>query len=231
MAKKNNPPRGPQLELAGGNLAVAFVNTAAAAEGNRQMGLESYEDLVTWGLKVEVLQAAGAERLRDCAAEHPSQAKEVYAWAIELRVTIARLFIAVATQRELPAAELRVFNDALKRALSPMRLVSGGEWLQWGWTGDEDALDRMLWPVQHAAGELLISVEGRPHIRQCARRGCRLYFIDRTPAGRRRWCEMKTCGNRAKAMRYYERTGRKERQSRMQSIGLWTRTKPRKPKS
>ena len=194
------------------------------------MGLESYDDLITWGLKVEVLQALDAERLRSYAAEHPSRAKEAYARAIELRVTTARLFIAVATQKELPAAELRVFNDALPRALSPMRLVSGGEWMTWGWTGEEEALDRMLWPVQYAAAKLLISVEGHPHVRQCARRGCLLWFIDRSPAGRRRWCEMKTCGNRAKAMRYYNRTGRKDRQDRMQRIGLWTRTKPRKPK-
>ena len=228
MAEKKKPPRGPQLELAGGHLAVAFVNTAAAAKGNRQMGLDGYEDLLTWGLRVGVLQAAGAERLRRRAAEHPEEAKKVYAWAIRLRITIARLFAAVAMQSELPAAELRAFNDALERALAPMRLVSGGEWLRWGWTGDEDALDRMLWPVLHAAAELLISVEGRPHIRQCARRGCLLYFIDRTPAGRRRWCEMKTCGNRAKAMRYYLRTGRKTRQDKMRRLGLWKQSKPRK---
>jgi predicted RNA-binding Zn ribbon-like protein len=35
-------------------------------------------------------------------------------------------------------------------------------------------------------------------LRICANEGCRYVFIDRSPTGRRRWCDMRTCGNQAK---------------------------------
>jgi predicted RNA-binding Zn ribbon-like protein len=45
-----------------------------------------------------------------------------------------------------------------------------------------------------AAGELLVS--DHPPVRRCSGDGCGWLFLD--PRGRRRWCTMATCGNRAK---------------------------------
>ena len=42
-------------------------------------------------------------------------------------------------------------------------------------------------------------------LRICAADDCRWRFVDRSPAGRRRWCDMKTCGNRAKVARHRAR--------------------------
>lgn len=42
-------------------------------------------------------------------------------------------------------------------------------------------------------------------LRVCANEGCRWVFVDRSPAGRRRWCDMRTCGNRAKVARHRAR--------------------------
>lgn len=42
-------------------------------------------------------------------------------------------------------------------------------------------------------------------LRVCANDGCRWLFLDRSPAGRRRWCDMRTCGNRAKVARHRAR--------------------------
>ncbi len=43
MAKRTLLPRSPQLELAGGELSVAFLNTAGARPDNRQLGVSSYD--------------------------------------------------------------------------------------------------------------------------------------------------------------------------------------------
>lgn len=43
-------------------------------------------------------------------------------------------------------------------------------------------------------------------LRPCANEECTLFLLDRSRAGRARWCSMATCGNRAKARRHYERT-------------------------
>ncbi|HEY1176305.1 MAG TPA: CGNR zinc finger domain-containing protein, partial [Phytomonospora sp.] len=49
-------------------------------------------------------------------------------------------------------------------------------------------------------------LEGRTErIRKCANPDCLLWFLDVSKNGRRRWCSMEGCGNRAKAERFAER--------------------------
>ncbi len=227
MARKPPPPRGPQFEIAG-DLAVAFVNTAAAREKNRQQGVSSYSELLIWAQQIGLSQAHDAERLAGKAAEDPAAARAVWEAADRMRRSLIRLFIAAQLGKDLPADDLKVFNQTLARALPAARVVPAEQGLTWGWAGDADALDRPLWPVLFAAAELLISTEGRPQVRQCALKECRLFFVDRSPSRQRRWCEMKTCGNRAKSLRYYRRTGKAQREDRFRGLGIWRRKKPRK---
>ncbi len=42
-------------------------------------------------------------------------------------------------------------------------------------------------------------------LRICAADDCRWRFVDRSPTGRRVWCDMRTCGNRAKVARHRQR--------------------------
>jgi predicted RNA-binding Zn ribbon-like protein len=39
------------------------------------------------------------------------------------------------------------------------------------------------------------------YVRECARSGCSMLFLDASRGGRRRWCAMARCGNRSKAAR------------------------------
>jgi predicted RNA-binding Zn ribbon-like protein len=43
-------------------------------------------------------------------------------------------------------------------------------------------------------------------IRRCARPACILLFLDVSKSGRRRWCDMAVCGNRAKVAAHHART-------------------------
>ena len=64
----------------------------------------------------------------------------------------------------------------------------------------DDALARISEPIVRALGN------GREHrIRICANETCQWIFFDESRTGQRRWCDMKTCGNRAKARRHRER--------------------------
>ena len=45
----------------------------------------------------------------------------------------------------------------------------------------------------------------RERLRFCANDACRWIFFDASRTGRRRWCDMSTCGNRAKAARHRAR--------------------------
>jgi predicted RNA-binding Zn ribbon-like protein len=52
------------------------------------------------------------------------------------------------------------------------------------------------------AAQMLGTAAERARVRVCASETCSARFYDRSPAGRRRWCSMRTCGNEAKARRH-----------------------------
>lgn len=67
-----------------------------------------------------------------------------------------------------------------------------------------DSPRRALGMLALDAAELVGRPEDRARLRACD--GCSRLFYDRSPAGRRRWCSMQTCGNRAKARRHRTRS-------------------------
>ena len=64
-----------------------------------------------------------------------------------------------------------------------------------------DAFAGLLIPVVESAADALVIGE-LSRIRRCADSRCPRVFYDGTKNGRRRWCDMATCGNRAKAARH-----------------------------
>ena len=66
------------------------------------------------------------------------------------------------------------------------------------------AVERALGLIARDAA-VLLGTEERRRARICASATCSARFYDRSPAGRRRWCSMRGCGNVAKARRHRER--------------------------
>jgi predicted RNA-binding Zn ribbon-like protein len=67
-----------------------------------------------------------------------------------------------------------------------------------------DDLDQARTTVAGSLAHYLAEHDER-RLRLCADGTCRWLFIDQSPAGRRRWCDMRSCGNRAKVARYRAR--------------------------
>ncbi|HXW93283.1 MAG TPA: CGNR zinc finger domain-containing protein, partial [Terriglobales bacterium] len=124
--------------------------------------------------------------------------------AIALRDAIYDIFFAVAERRSAPATQLALLNTVVREALKHAQIVPGNRQFAWEWVRPENSFDSVLWPVARAAVDLLTSEE-LTYVRRCAADSCAWLFLDTTKNHRRRWCEMKTCGNRAKAKAYYER--------------------------
>lgn len=96
-----------------------------------------------------------------------------------------------------PGAEERL-NAVLARGLI-VRALEHGQVRERVLVGDE------AWsPAWSAAADYLqLRGAGPDAVRRCAGPTCVLFFYD--PSGRRRWCSMAACGNRAKARRHYAR--------------------------
>ncbi|MFN6120569.1 MAG: CGNR zinc finger domain-containing protein [Actinomycetes bacterium] len=60
--------------------------------------------------------------------------------------------------------------------------------------------------VQALISAVDLASEQPRRVRRCDHEHCVLWFLDTSKSGRRRWCSMDRCGNRAKARRHYERT-------------------------
>jgi len=63
-------------------------------------------------------------------------------------------------------------------------------------------LERPVLELAREAADLLARTDLR-HVKACPGTHCGWLFVD--PSGRRRWCTMEVCGNRAKARRHAER--------------------------
>jgi len=205
MARSGATPMPPKLVA--GALCLEFANTADwHASARPHESLKSYENLVAWCRRADLLDAARAERLLREARRRPAAAKTALRRTTALREAIYRIVVRLLRGGPPDRADLAVFNRALASALRRSRVVSGRDGLAWTWEGDDRALDAMLWPIVESAAELLTS-ERRSRIGQCADdRGCGWLFLDATKNRSRRWCAMGDCGNRAKARRHYLRT-------------------------
>ncbi|HXG40355.1 MAG TPA: CGNR zinc finger domain-containing protein [Candidatus Limnocylindrales bacterium] len=174
--------------------ALDFLNTLEHDDGVTIEHLPTPEAAVAW--------LAGRGLLHPEAV--PTDAGEAALPRIRrVRSALREVYDAVVEERAPDARALATVNRAL-RAREILELVPGPGGLSLGHrhVGDpvDDALARLIEPLV----EELVSGR-RDRLRICANEECRWVFLDESPAGRRRWCSMTSCGNRAKVARYRAR--------------------------
>ena len=126
------------------------------------------------------------------------------AWLDRLHATRAalrRVWDAQVDGHTPPEHSIAVVNDVL-RHVGPIELRAGLTGITVGHRHVDDdptgeALARIVQPLVDA-----IAAGETSRFRVCANDGCRWVFEDTSRAGRRRWCDMTTCGNRAKVRRF-----------------------------
>jgi predicted RNA-binding Zn ribbon-like protein len=191
------------IDLLRERLCLDFVNTISNHSQPGEDHLRTYADLVSWGHYTGVINDREAQRLLEIAVRQPAEAATVLHQGIAVREALFQIMLAIADQ-ETPAADaLATFNHALGQAAGHMRIVPAGDGFEWDWSDSDDDLNRILWPAVWSAAELIMS-DDRRFLRKCG--GCDWLFLDTSRNHSRRWCDMKTCGNRAKAHRHYMRT-------------------------
>jgi predicted RNA-binding Zn ribbon-like protein len=185
----------------GGLLCLDFINTVTwrgdpAAGGER---LRDYDELVHWAVHAESLGRSQAKRLLREAERRPEAARAVLARAVELREAVARLIFSKGA-----ADDVAVVNRALAAAPARTAIRPQGKRYAWRDAAREDELDAPLHSVTFSAVDLLTS-DQLARVRRCGDARCAWVFLDASPTGRRRWCSMADCGNRAKVRRHYRR--------------------------
>jgi predicted RNA-binding Zn ribbon-like protein len=195
-----------KFDFDAGLLCLDFANTANwHASAHPTEYLETYSDLVGWGLVAGLLTRPQAEQLLSLAKEHPSQASDQLEQAIAFREAVYHILSASVADQPIPESDLSVLNRYVQQAMSHMALKSGPEGMVMDWETQPAALDFILWPVARSTVDVLTS-DLHKRVGECQDdRGCGYLFLDTSRNGHRRWCSMESCGNRAKAQRHYEK--------------------------
>jgi len=187
----------------GNHRALDFVNTAVAVEGVPRDLLTDLASLTEWMVQSGALSRDAARRAW-AKWKGKRAGTDIVAETRTLRSGLRRLADAAAAGRRVPPPVVEQVNRLLSRGAGVTRIVPSGE--QFSAEHElrlEEPAD-LLVPIAEAAADLLCHAD-LSRIRRCAHPACILYFLDGTKNGTRRWCDMRTCGNRANAAAYYRR--------------------------
>jgi predicted RNA-binding Zn ribbon-like protein len=175
--------------------AIDFINTKELVHGEPFDHFGTTADALAWLQVHGLIHAdAAAERGADEAALHRIR---------KTRAALRELADATYEDRAPETRAIAEVNRAL-RAHRRVELVTStdGCRLEHRHVGDpvDGALANLAEPIVQA-----IAAGRSERLRACASETCRWIFFDDSRTGRRRWCDMASCGNRAKAARHRAR--------------------------
>lgn len=180
-----------------------FLNTDDLENGFPLDRIPTLDAALDWFVERGVIHVEGAQGTRDEAAREPSLATRKLNRIRSVRAALREVANSIAEQRAADPAALDTVNRALHaRQVIELIPAPDGVNVDHRHVGDpiDDALSRLADPLVR---EL---TAGHPErIRICDNDRCRWIFYDTSRTGRRRWCDMATCGNRAKAARHRAR--------------------------
>jgi predicted RNA-binding Zn ribbon-like protein len=185
------------------DLCLGFANTLSwrgTATPAEELG--DFDKLAAWLETSAGIAPGGLKGVR--ARRRKEEAAQVLADAIAVRETIYRMFSALAAGHPVDDTDFAALRKALAAAPQRTELVRADGRYGWRVGALRLAAPDLLAPVLWSAADLMLTAD-RHRIRQCANEKCLWLFIDNSKTGTRRWCDMGSCGNRAKAQRHYHR--------------------------
>jgi predicted RNA-binding Zn ribbon-like protein len=188
------------------DLCLGFVNTLSWRGRSEPVEtLHCPADLLNWIEHSEILPRVSIAEARNWARDHEKQAAQGFAKAIAVREALFAIFSAIAAGAGVARKDFQILGAALARGPHRTRLVPTANGYAWCGPARRVMIYEVLAPILWSAGDLLVSAGDR-RIRCCANDECLWLFIDRSKTNSRRWCDMQSCGNRAKAQRHYARS-------------------------
>lgn len=172
-----------------GRLSLDWIATLGDRDGTPVERLNRTADLKRWFDSVAD-QTVGREPTQEDLVE-----------AKNLRAAIIGLIDRLYSCEEPAAKDIRVLNDFSGFPPPDSKLAACGRVLETN--ADLDA-QTILGLIARDAVDLFTGRDFAK-IRLCAAEDCSVYFIDRSRPGKRRWCSMNRCGNRAKKKAFTKR--------------------------
>jgi predicted RNA-binding Zn ribbon-like protein len=184
-----------------------FVNTYERSRGTWSEHLDNLRIAVRWladhGLLHREMLRDQLRRRRDDEYQ-----QDVLDRIRTVRAGLRELLDARVERRPADSAALGTVNRAL-RTQYVYELVPAPDGVSLEHRHEGDPIDGALARLAESIARELTQPESE-RLRVCANDACRWVFYDSSPAGRRKWCDMGTCGNRAKVARHRARKREEE---------------------
>jgi predicted RNA-binding Zn ribbon-like protein len=183
-------PDGQVFTFEAGSLALAFSVTGPGTNDGPLAHFQTLgrpSDLERWATEV-----VGVPKLQ--ATDDDLEV------AVRLQAAIWAVADALIDHRPVPRGDREVLNGlAAQPCLVPRLLPDATR----TWMGDR-GMRSLLSSVAQDAIDVLGGPRGA-RLKRCEGSRCALLFVDTSRSGRRRWCSMERCGNRAKAAAHRRR--------------------------
>ena len=181
-----------------GQLALDLVNTEIMDGGVGKDLLETPQDLAAWLRETTARYGNGSARPIQHVGERD------LATARDLRRSVRVIAEAMAGSQTVSPKAIATINRVLRSAGKFAKVEGAQGRYKLAWHFKADVPGALLAPVAEAAAWLLAEGDSR-RVHKCGSPDCILYIYDTTKSRTRQWCDMKTCGNRMKAAKFYQR--------------------------
>ena len=185
-------------------LCLEFVGTVTwdGIEMVRDDQIRGYGHLLDWAQERGALREIEVDQLREEAAADPDARRRALGRAWAFRRALHDCLRSVVRREPPPEASVALINSAIAESPPAFTLAQRADGI--AFAIPVGPYPDLLRPVLCSALHLLSSPD-LVRLRECTADRCGRLYLDHTKNGSRRWCDMGTCGNRAKARRHQAR--------------------------
>jgi predicted RNA-binding Zn ribbon-like protein len=193
-------PHGHQASLETG---LAFINTLELEKGSPVDHLDSPMVALDWLIAHDLMHREAMLATVARVEAEPEYGVKLLGRIRKVRAAMRELVDASVERRAPSFTALDEVNRALRTHYVTI-LVPSADGVHMGHKHEGDPIDGALARLTESVARYL--GEGKTdRLRVCASETCHWVFFDASRTAKRKWCDMSTCGNRAKAARHRER--------------------------
>ena len=191
-------------DFVAGDPALDFVNTVTARDAEPRDWLDGYPRLLDWAGHAGLLPDKTLRALARRAKADPAAAKKALARAKALREAMYEILEGLVWSRVPAGGSLALLRKHWLAGAAAHHFHFDDGRLARHIPGDTADFDLIAAIVAWRMVEHVLPTPSE-RLRLCAGPECSWLFVDRSKAGRRRWCDMAVCGNAAKSRRHHAR--------------------------
>jgi predicted RNA-binding Zn ribbon-like protein len=193
--------RNEHFTFLGAHPCLDFVNTASGAE--RAEALHNFDDLLEWLSQARLLSRAELNEAARRWAGRP-ESQRTHREALLFREQLFEMLERIVAGRSVPESAIAAINGFLSEREGRLEVVPARNGFVQEFRRRLDRPSQLLAAIAESASDLLCNHELN-RIKRCANPTCGLFFYEIARNRQRRWCSMKTCGNRAKLAAFRQR--------------------------